>query len=64
MIYVSKGSHHYEFYHVWDKRKMADTLKTDSVICFPLSVFVCHGHVQHAGAAENLGSFKLHCRVY
>lgn len=44
------GSQLYVFYTTVEKRILENTLQTEHIIVPAFSVFVCHSHLQHAGA--------------
>ena len=48
-LLIFPGSHQYVWYDTQDKKSLAETLKMTEITIPMNSVFIGHGHVQHAG---------------
>ena len=62
-LWVAPGSHQYVHYNEKDREQLGKTLKMERITIPPTSVFVGHGHLQHAGDGYN-GSHCLRYHTY
>lgn len=59
-LWVAPGSHNYVYYSAEDRQTLGSTLKMERFTIPPSSIFIGHGHVQHAGD----GYSGSHCPRY